>query len=157
MLIRISTLKLDEKVPQLILLSSRTETGIEDVFKRLRTTKATPEFAFLLNNVFRKAMKGHMYRGFTMASPGIPNTPHKTVVSDECVDFDTIPHFNFKFRGYKVNEKGLDFTHGILFSPLFDVDYEIPPGVRIWLLIQNFVFSCLAVLFLGTLVHKEKF
>ncbi|XP_072160822.1 fatty acid synthase [Bemisia tabaci] len=75
----ISTSKLDEKLPQLILLSSRTENGIEDVFRRLRTTKATPEFAFLLNNVFRKAMKGHMYRGFTMASPGIPNIPHKTM------------------------------------------------------------------------------
>ncbi|CAH0778233.1 unnamed protein product [Bemisia tabaci] len=78
-LLPISTSKLDEKLPQLILLSSRTENGIEDVFRRLRTTKATPEFAFLLNNVFRKAMKGHMYRGFTMASPGIPNIPHKTM------------------------------------------------------------------------------
>lgn len=49
-----------------MVMSSRTEEGIEQILQRLKTTDVTPEFAALSNGVFQENIKGHMFRGYNL-------------------------------------------------------------------------------------------
>nr|XP_018896779.1 PREDICTED: fatty acid synthase-like [Bemisia tabaci] len=72
-----STMIIDEKLPQILLLSSRTEAGIEQILHQTEVTKITPEFAGLLNGVFWREVKNHMHRGYTIVSAKGINAPRK--------------------------------------------------------------------------------
>ncbi|CAH0395932.1 unnamed protein product [Bemisia tabaci] len=63
-----SSTLIEENLPQIILLSSRTESGIIDVMKRVKKTKITPEFASLVNGVFSQEVQNHMYRGYAIVT-----------------------------------------------------------------------------------------
>lgn len=71
---------IDEKLPQILLLSSRTEAGIEQILHQTEVTKITPEFAGLLNGVFWREVKNHMHRGYTVVSAKGINAPRKVKV-----------------------------------------------------------------------------
>ncbi|XP_072160628.1 fatty acid synthase [Bemisia tabaci] len=77
-----SKMKISEKFPQILLLSSRTEEGIDQILRKVKTVKITPEFAALSNDVFSKGIKFHMHRGYTIVNPEATQIPHKIQTVD---------------------------------------------------------------------------
>lgn len=75
-----STMQINESLPQIMLLSSRTESGIEDVMKRVKSIKVTPEFASLVNGVFGQEVQSHIYRGYAIVPTDSTNITIKSQV-----------------------------------------------------------------------------
>ncbi|XP_072160818.1 fatty acid synthase-like [Bemisia tabaci] len=62
-------MQIKESLPHMVLLSSRTESGIEEIKRQIRNTKITPEFAALVNGVFSQEVQNHMYRCYAIVPP----------------------------------------------------------------------------------------
>lgn len=73
-------MKISEKFPQILFLSSRTEEGIDKIIRRVKTVNITPEFAALSNDVFSKEIKGHMHRGYAIVDSEATQISHKMQV-----------------------------------------------------------------------------
>lgn len=75
-------MKINEFFPQILFFSSRTEKGIEQIMQRVKSTKVTPEFAGLVNGIFSREVKHHMYRGYAIVPSNSQNIQCKTKVKN---------------------------------------------------------------------------
>ncbi|XP_072160811.1 fatty acid synthase [Bemisia tabaci] len=125
-----SSKKIEESLPQIMLMSSRTEEGIEQILQRVATTNVTPEFAALSNGVFQEPIKGHMFRGYNLKhADGTISEPKR-----QRVDGDKGPiWWVFSGMGSQWNGMGAQLMHIPLFRDVIDKCDEIlrPRGVDI--------------------------
>lgn len=54
------------EVPRIVLMSGRSEEGVEKVLNRIESTPLNDEFIRLVNDVFSKGVMKHAHRGFTI-------------------------------------------------------------------------------------------
>lgn len=57
-----------DNIPRLVCVSGVTESAVENMFNKIFSLPRDPELYALLNNIFRKNIKGHNFRGFMMLS-----------------------------------------------------------------------------------------
>ncbi|CAH0395941.1 unnamed protein product [Bemisia tabaci] len=112
-----STTVIEETLPQIILLSSRTESGMEDIMTRVRKTKITPEFASLANGVFSQEIQNHMYRGYGIVSSDSANV----TIKSQRADGDQRPiWWVFSGMGSQWNTMGSQLMHIPIFRDTID-------------------------------------
>lgn len=56
------------KIPRLVLVSGRTEEGINKLYDFLEKDPIDPEQIALMNNIFKHNIPGHTARGFAIFS-----------------------------------------------------------------------------------------
>nr|XP_023020295.1 fatty acid synthase-like [Leptinotarsa decemlineata] len=62
--------KLD--LPMLLLVSTRTETGIKEIIETLKTKPEDPEYYKLIHDIFSKPIQGYLQRGYLLRGEGEP-------------------------------------------------------------------------------------
>ncbi|CAH0395943.1 unnamed protein product [Bemisia tabaci] len=125
-----STMQINESLPQIILLSSRTESGIEDVMKRVRSIKVTPEFASLVNGVFGQEVQSHNYRGYAI----VPTDSTNVTIKSQRIDDSKRPiWWVFSGMGSQWSAMGAHLMHIPIFRDVIDRCDKVlaPRGVDI--------------------------
>nr|XP_018896886.1 PREDICTED: fatty acid synthase-like [Bemisia tabaci] len=111
-----SSTKISETLPQILMMSSRTEKGIAEIMEHTKSMNITPEYADLVNGVFRD-LKHHNLRGYMILSANGFRTPLKS----KRVDGAERPMWwVFSGMGSQWNQMGSQLMHIPIFRGVID-------------------------------------
>ncbi|XP_072160122.1 fatty acid synthase isoform X1 [Bemisia tabaci] len=112
-----SSTRISETLPQILMMSSRTENGIVEIMEHTKSMNITAEYADLVNGVFRLGLKHHYVRGYTIVSDNGFRTPLNSKRMD---GVERPMWWVFSGMGSQWNQMGSQLMHIPIFRDVID-------------------------------------
>nr|XP_018903541.1 PREDICTED: fatty acid synthase-like [Bemisia tabaci] len=109
--------RITKELPQLLVMSARSENGINTILEQTKSITVTREFADLLNGVFRQNLPQHLHRGYKIVS----SDAAKDRAKSERTDSPRRPiWWVFSGMGSQFNGMGIQLMHISIFRDVIE-------------------------------------